>query len=75
MSFHDFGGRRIHLLFSSLVVNLEHYQRFKHQYPIPSRILFCKAKGMEAERGTKSRQYEGACFPVRNSNKFNIESK
>ena len=30
---------------------------------------------MEAERGTKSRQYKGTCFPVRNSNKFNIESK
>lgn len=40
------------IYFSLLVVNLEHYTCFKHQYPILSRILFYKAnilvKGMEA---------------------------
>ena len=42
-------------------------------------ILFCKTntlfKGIEARRGTRSRQYKEICFSIRKSNKFNIESK
>lgn len=47
--------------------------------PLPSKIFFCKTntlfKGIEARRGTRSRQYKEICFPIRKSNKFNIESK